>query len=175
MSRIVQLIDDIEDFFEQCNSLPFTNKVVVDKDDVYELMTELRLKVPDEIKRSARVIEEKEKILNEAKQYAEEMEKQAESKISSLVNEHEIIQQAYEKAQAIIDKAKEDAREMRLSAIAYVDEILENLEKTAEYTLNNAKTNYETLLNNLTEDINLVRENRRELNSNPSSDDNEEE
>ncbi|TCT16960.1 hypothetical protein EDC18_101256 [Natranaerovirga pectinivora] len=175
MSRIIQLIDDIEDFFEQCNSLPFTNKVVVDKDDVYELMTELRLKVPDEIKKSARVIEEKEKIMNEAKQFAEEMEKQAETKISSLVNEHEIIQQAYEKAQVIIDKAKEDAREMRLSAISYVDEILEKLEKAAEYTLNNAKTNYETLLNNLTDDINLVKENRKELNSNNSSYENEEE
>lgn len=163
MSRIIQLIDDIEDFFEQCNTLPFSNKVIVDKEDIYELMTELRLKVPDEIKKASRLLDEKDRIISEAKQMAEELEKEAESKINELVNEHEIIQQAYDKAQTIIDKAKSDAREMRLGAIDYTDDILQRLEKITETTLNTTQNHYSSLIESLSSELAIIQNNREEL------------
>jgi cell division septum initiation protein DivIVA len=163
MSRIIQLIDDIEDFFEQCNTLPFTNKVVVDKEDLYELMTELRLKVPDEIKKAGRLLDEKNKIISEAKELAEAIEKEAEVKIHELVNDHEIIQQAYAQAQAIIDQAKEDANMMRLSAIDYVDEKLEMLEQVTDKALSTAQNHYATFINTLSSDLATIKENRSEL------------
>ncbi|TCK98321.1 hypothetical protein EDC19_0741 [Natranaerovirga hydrolytica] len=186
MSRIVQLIDDIEDFFEQCNNMPFTNKVVVDKDDIYELMTELRLKVPDEIKKSNRIVEERDKIVGDAKKLAQEITKEAESKITELVNDHEIMEKANKEGQHIlemakkegedilnkaneqannmVDQAKKDAKDMRVSALAYVDDHLEQLEKITATALNEAKADYNKLINDLSKNLEVIKVNRAELN-----------
>lgn len=163
MNKIVQLIEDIEEFFEQCSGLPFSNKVVVDKEDLFEILTELRLKIPDEIKKAERLIEEKEKIIKDAKSAAINMEKEAEGKIVDLVNDHEIIQQAYEKGNQIIKSAKKDSNEMRLSAISYVDEKLEELEKATQHALNALASNFELVTEELACNLETIRENRQEL------------
>ena len=64
MSRIEQLIDEIEEFVESCKPQPFSQtKIIVPKDELFELLTELRLKTPDEIKRYQKIIANKDKII----------------------------------------------------------------------------------------------------------------
>ena len=66
-SKIEQLIDEIEEFIESCKPQPFSqSKVIVPKDELYELLTELRLKTPDEIKRYQKIIANREKIISDA-------------------------------------------------------------------------------------------------------------
>ena len=73
MSRIEQLIDEIEEFIEGCKPAPFSStKIVVPKDQLLELTTELRLKTPDEIKRYQKIIAQKDKIISDAKAQAEQ-------------------------------------------------------------------------------------------------------
>ena len=72
MSRIEQLIDEIEEYVEGCKPAPFSqSKIIVQKEQLYELLTELRLKTPDEIKRYQKIISNKEAILNDARTKAE--------------------------------------------------------------------------------------------------------
>ena len=72
MSRIEQLIDEIEEFVESCKPQPFSQtKIIVPKDELFELLTELRLKTPDEIKRYQKIIANKDKIINDAQAQAE--------------------------------------------------------------------------------------------------------
>ena len=74
MSRIEQLIDEIEEFVVSCKPLPFSQTIIiVPKDDLFEFLTELRLKTPDEIKRYQKIIAKKEKIINDAQAQAERM------------------------------------------------------------------------------------------------------
>ena len=77
MSRIEQLIDEIEEFVESCKPQPFSQtKIIVPKDELFELLTELRLKTPDEIKRYQKIIANKDKIINDAQAQAERKKQQ---------------------------------------------------------------------------------------------------
>ena len=71
-SRIEQLIDEIETYIDNCKYQPFSNtKIIVDKEEIDELLRELRMKTPDEIKRYQKIISNKEAILNDARAKAE--------------------------------------------------------------------------------------------------------
>ena len=70
MSSIMDLINEMEDYFESCSKVPFSNKIMVNTEVIYELITDMRLKITEEIKRCQRVLDEKDKILTEAKQTA---------------------------------------------------------------------------------------------------------
>lgn len=66
MDSILQLLEAIEDMLDSSSAVPFTGKVMIDKDELYEIITDIRLKLPNEIKQSKWVIEERNKILIDA-------------------------------------------------------------------------------------------------------------
>ena len=73
-SRIEQLIDEIEEYIEGCKpKFMSSTEIIVNKDEIDELLLELRMKTPDEIKRYQKIISNKEAILNDAKAKAEEL------------------------------------------------------------------------------------------------------
>ena len=130
MSRIEQLISEIEEYIDGCKAQPFTNnkKIIVDKDELEELLVELRLRTPDEIKKYQKIISNKEAILSDATRQAEDMISQAQAQTQELLDEHEIIQQAYAKAdeivrsatmqgQQIVDQASMDAKDVRTPTV----------------------------------------------------------
>ena len=95
-SRIEQLIDEIEDYIESCKpKFMSSTEIIVNKDEIDELLRELRMKTPDEIKRYQKIISNKEAILNDAKAKAEALINEATVHTNELINEHEIMQQAY--------------------------------------------------------------------------------
>ena len=134
-SRIEQLIDEIETYIDNCKYQPFSNtKIIVDKEEIDELLRELRMKTPDEIKRYQKIISNKEAILNDARAKAEALINDATIHTNELINEHEIMQQAYaqanevvtmatKQAQDILDNATIEANNMRSAAMQYTDGI----------------------------------------------------
>ena len=67
MSRIEQLIGEIEEYIDGCKYQPLSNsKIVVNRDELEELLVELRLRIPDEIKQYQKIISNRDVILNEA-------------------------------------------------------------------------------------------------------------
>ena len=175
-SRIEQIIDEIEVFIETCKYQPLSNtKIVVVKEEIDELVRELRMKTPDEIKRYQKIITNKEAILNEAKRKAQELIDAATIQTNELINEHEIMQQAYaqanevvelatRQAQEILDAATMEANEVRSAAMQYTDEILANMENLINRTLNTTSAHTESFMNQLSMYGDEIAHNRLELN-----------
>ena len=91
-SRIEQLIDEIEEYIDGCKYQTFSDtKIIVNKEEIDELLRELRMKTPDEIKRYQKIISNKEAILNDARAKAEALINEATLHTNQLINEHEIM------------------------------------------------------------------------------------
>ena len=112
-SRIEQLIDEIEEYIEGCKpKFMSSTEIIVNKDEIDELLRELRMKTPDEIKRYQKIISNKEAILNDAKAKAEALINEATVHTNELINEHEIMQQAYAQANEVVTMASKQAQEI---------------------------------------------------------------
>ncbi len=174
-SRIEQLIDEIEEYIDSCKPQAFSStKIIVNKDEIDELLRELRMKTPDEIKRYQKIISNKEAILNDARSKAEALIKEATIQTNQLINEHEIMQQAYaqanevvtmatRQAQEILDNATMEANAVRMSAMQYMDDMLANLESIISAASQSAVSNYDSLIGNLNHYNDIIQSNRAEL------------
>ena len=174
-SRIEQIIEEIKDYIESCKFQPLsTTKIIVNKEELEELLCELRMNTPDEIKRYQKIISNKDSIIQDAKNRAEAEIAEATAKAQQLVSENEVMRMAQEhaeelleraqkQAQEIIDNATNDANSIRMSAISYTDEMLENLEKIMAHTMETAGAKYETFLNSIQSCYDIVNKNRQEL------------
>ena len=174
-SRIEQLIDEIEDYIDGCKYQPLSKtNIIVNKEEIDELLRELRMKTPDEIKRYQKIIANKEAILNDARSKAEALIKDATVQTTELINEHEIMQQAYAQAnevvrmattqaQEILNNATIEANGVRTSAMQYLDELLANLENAMTTTLATTTEHYESFYNTISGYNETVKANRAEL------------
>ena len=174
-SRIEQIIEEIEEYLDTCKFYPLsTTKIIANKDQLDELIRELRMKLPDEIKRYQKIIANKDAILADAQAKADHMLQEAQIQTTELVSEHEIMQQAYaqanavvtaatEQAQQILDNATSDANDIRIGAMQYTNDLLANAENIIGHTLDSYTTKYDGLVNSLQECYDMVRNNRTEL------------
>ncbi len=175
-SRIEQIIEEIEEYIDRdCKFQPLsTTKIIVNKEHLDELLRELRMKTPDEIKRYQKIIANRDAILADAQAKADAMYEEAQVQTSELVSEHEIMQQAYAQAneivtqataqaQEIVDSATQDANTIRIGAMQYADDLLANAESIIGHTLDSYATKYEGLISSLQECYDMVHTNRAEL------------
>lgn len=133
--EILSVLETLEDLVEKSISVPFSGKCLVDKEEILEIVKEVRLKLPDDIKQAKWVKEERQRILMEAQKEANNMLKDAEGKIASLVDEHEITKKAYEQANEIVTGAQKNAREIRLGTKDYADSVLNKVEEILNDTI----------------------------------------
>ena len=153
--EIFTLLETLEDILEKSRTIPFTEKSIVDKTEILDIIKEIRLKLPDELKQAKWIKEERERIIAEAQKDADDIIKEAENRIISMIDEHEITKKAYDKKTEIIADANEMYREMTQRTNTYVDGILANIENnmvelgknlsTVELSIQNA---LETIQNN---------------------------
>ena len=174
-SRIEQIIEEIEEYVESCKYQPLsTTKIVVNKEELEELLRELRLKTPDEIKRYQKIISNKDAILADAQSKADAIIADAKTQAQQMVTESEVMQQAYaqaneivmaatDQAQQILDNATNDANDIRIGAVQYTDDLLANAESIIGHTLNSYTSKYDSLVTSLQECYDVVRNNRAEL------------
>lgn len=141
--EILSILETLEDVIEKSVSVPFSGKCMVDREEILEIIKEMRLKLPDDIKQAKWVKEERQKILLEAQKEANNIIKDAENKIASLVDEHEITKKAYDQANEIVSNAQKNAREIRLGTKEYADSVLKKVQEILEDTLEVIKVNRE--------------------------------
>ena len=174
-SRIEQKIEDIYGFVESCKMQSFSStKVIVPKNDLYDLLDDLRRDAPEEIKRYRKMLSQRDAILEDAEKKAADILADAQEQYSALVEEHNIMQEAYqqaeitvananEEAERIIANARKQADEMGSGAIYYTTDMMNMAEKVIakayESTLNNSKA-LETALSGYLE---IIRKNKAEL------------
>lgn len=172
--EVMLLLDALEDILEKAPNLPLSNKSVINKEELQEIIKDIRIKLPDEVKQAQWIKEERQKILIEAKKDAENLrreseeklqkikeerqrvlaeaereaeiiKKEADKKIQDLIDESDIVKKANEQAKQIIIDAQIDAKKIRLGSKAYADELLAELEKHAANILETIKENREEL------------------------------
>lgn len=175
MSRIEQLISDIESYIDNCKYYPLSNvKIIVNKEQLEDMLTELRLKTPDEVKKYQKILSNKDAILADAKEQADAIINAAQIQTEELINEHEIMQRAYAQAnelieqataqaQTILDNAAEEANSIRYGAMQYTDDMLAKLQYIIEHSIKDNKEKYDSLLSGLENVLSVVNNNRNEL------------
>ena len=143
--EIFTLLETLEESIENSRSLPFSGKCMVDKEEILDIIKEIRLKLPDELKQAKWVKEERGKILLEAQKEADEIVKEAENRIISMIDEHEITRKAYEQKAQIIETANEMSREISKGTKDYADNVLAKVEVVLEDALKTIQTNRKEL------------------------------
>lgn len=175
-SRIEQLIEDIYEFVESCRMQPLSStKVIVPKDELYDLLDELRLRTPDEIKRYQKIIANRDAIIADAEEKAEAILKQSREKAKEILNDHEIMQQAYyqanemimqasEEADRLRREAAEEADQIRSGALAYSSEILSEVERVLASIYEASVSRYDSFIGALKNSLEIISSNKKEIN-----------
>ena len=148
----LELINELEDLIDKGVPVPFTGRCLLDKDELLELIQEIKLKLPTDLEQAKWIKAERENIINDAKKEAEEIIKTANDKLIALIDENEITKQAAEKANSIVERANADAKTTKDASYQYADKRLENVVTVAHRAI------YE-----LEQCVKLVRENRDQL------------
>lgn len=126
--KVMHLLQQLEDLIYAGTGVPFSNKVLVDAEELIEILQDIRSNLPDEIKQAQWIQEERKKILIEAQKEAETITQEAETYIRKMVDDNEITKNAYEQAEDIMQKAQENAKEIRLGTSEYAENILIQLQ-----------------------------------------------
>lgn len=136
---IMQIIDMMEEIIEKAPPIPFTGKVLVDKEDILDYIQNMRLEYPDALKEASWIKEERQHILSDAEKQAETMQKNAENKLIQLVDEHEITRQAVEQANEMMAEAVRAKDEMTAACDKYAFDVLGDIEHRLELLLQKVK------------------------------------
>ena len=127
--EIFTLLETLEDLLERGRNVPFSAKIIVDKEEMLDLIKEIRLKLPDELKQAKWVKEERQRILAESQKEADGIVKEAENRIIAMIDEHEITRKAYDQKTEIIETANEMSREISQGTKEYANNLLNSTEK----------------------------------------------
>jgi cell division septum initiation protein DivIVA len=125
---VLELIDRLHHLFDSAKKVPLTDQVRVNRQEIRDILAQMRATIPGEIKEARWIVQEREHMLAEAERQAERIAEEARDRQAQLVSGHERIRQAERAAEEIIEGARGREREIRLGAEDYADEILNTLE-----------------------------------------------
>lgn len=175
-SKIEQTIEDIYEYLDSCKFAAFSNKesIIVNKDDIYDLLEELKNNIPDEIKHSRQIVQNRDAILDNAKSRADALLARAEEKQGELVEKNEIMQQAYAAAQEVVNQANANANELlyqattqaneyQMSAMKYTDDSLAGISDILTKAISDAQGRYTDLISSLSSVLQIVNSDRAQL------------
>jgi len=129
---VLVLIDKLDDIIHNARSVPLTDSVMIDREEMYDILDQMRSTIPEEIKQARWIVKERQEMLAEAKQEAERVLTEAQERADRLASETEVVRLAERNAQQIMEDARDRERETRLGAEDYADEVLGNLELNLE-------------------------------------------
>ncbi|UQK59650.1 ATPase [Fenollaria massiliensis] len=158
---VLGLIDEIEDIVESAGSLPLTSKVLVQKEELLDIISELRIKLPDEIKQAAWIKEERERIISEANKDAEQIIKETRLKLEELVSKEEVLKEANERAKDLMNKAQIASTNLKRSSLEYSDKLLMNAQENLKdmiTTLNENRTELRKMSASVNQENQLAKE-----------------
>jgi cell division septum initiation protein DivIVA len=144
---ILHLIDRLEEILNQSRPLPFTHNVIVDEDRILDIIDQMRVAIPDEVKKSQQILSQRDRILAQAQEEANRTLAIAREKSDQIVERDAIVQSAQARAEQIISNAKSDVASTLNDADEYVMETLRRLEMELERSLNQTRNGIMVLQN----------------------------
>ncbi|HEY61469.1 MAG TPA: ATP synthase F0 subunit B [Anaerolineae bacterium] len=142
---ILHLVDRMEELFNHGRPIPFTRSVIVDEDRMLDLIDQMRVAIPEEVKKAQQILVQKDRILAQAQEEANRTVQIAREKSEQLVERDSIVQAAKVRAEQIEAQILEDIDQTRKDADQYVIETLTQLEKELERILIQARNGIKAL------------------------------
>ena len=130
--NVIELLEYLQDTIERAPKVPISGKAMIDKKDVLEIIDQIVNYLPDEFKKAKWIVNEKDRILGEAKDEYNSVRRETIEIMRQNVERHDIVKEAKIRAQEIISSAKKDAKAIRLGSRDYSNEILTDLDKQLE-------------------------------------------
>ncbi|MGM9977603.1 MAG: ATPase [Clostridium sp.] len=130
--NVIELLEYLQDTIERAPRVPISGKAMIDKKDVLEIIDQIVNYLPDEFKKAKWIVNEKDRILGEAKDEYNSVRRETIEIMRQNVERHDIVKEAKIRAQEIISSAKKDAKAIRLGSRDYSNEILTDLDKQLE-------------------------------------------
>ncbi|MCA2001164.1 MAG: hypothetical protein LDL51_04795 [Chloroflexi bacterium] len=125
---ILQLIDRLEELFNDAKAVPFTHNVVVDEDRMLELIDQMRIAIPEEVKKAQQLMAQRDRVMAQAQEEANRTLQIARDKAEQMVERDVIVQEAQRRAEQILAQARADAEATRADADNYVLDTLMQLQ-----------------------------------------------
>jgi hypothetical protein len=147
---IDRVIDRIENIIDSAWQLPMSGgKVVVNSDEIFRILKDLRLSLPKEIIQAKNIIADREKILQNAQSDCEYVYKTAEEKVRQMIGESEIVKAAELRAEKILKNSQIRVNDIKSQAIDYLECIIAKLETTVSGNLSEIKKIKENIHENI--------------------------
>ena len=125
---VLVLIDKLDDLVHNAKAVPLTDQVRLDREEIYEILDQMRATIPEEIKQARWIVKERQEMLAEAKRECDRIVQEAREQAVREASQTEIVKLAERQADDIVDDAKRKARETRLEMEDWADSILSTLE-----------------------------------------------
>jgi DNA repair exonuclease SbcCD ATPase subunit len=125
---ILHLVDRLEELFNESRTLPFTRNAVVDEDKMLDIIDQMRVTIPNEVKQAQQVLSQKDRIMAQAQEEANRITSLAREKAEQLVAHEAIVKSATARAEQILTQARAEAQSTRRDADDYVIEGLKHLD-----------------------------------------------
>ena len=142
---ILQLIDRLEELFNESKSIPLTRNVMVDEDRMLDIIDQMRIAIPEEVKKAQQLLGQRDRVLAQAQEEANRTIEIARQKADQLVTRDMIMQEATRRAELILSQARTDAENIRGDADDYVINSLSQLQAELERITNQVNNGIRTV------------------------------
>jgi cell division septum initiation protein DivIVA len=142
---ILYLVDRIEAILHAGQKVPFSSKVMVDEHETMDVLDQMRVVIPEEIKTARRLNQDRERITQQAEAEAERITRAAQERVEAMLQEHDVVQLAQQRAEEILARADMHAEEIRQGADQYALDVLKALEAHMKKTMDTVGRGIETL------------------------------
>jgi vacuolar-type H+-ATPase subunit H len=133
---ILHLVDRLEELFNQSRPIPLTHSVIVDEDKFLDIIDQMRISIPEEVKKAQQVFTQKDRVIAQAQEEANRTVTLAREKADQLVEKDLVVQEASRRAAQIVEQARMDAEGIKDGADKYAHDKLGELEMQLEQILN---------------------------------------
>ena len=148
MMNIEEILDMMDDTLDKAWSLPMTGgRCVVDVEQMREMMDEIRVNLPGEIKQAKNIVADRNEILRAAKAEAEQLMRRAEERARVLVAQESVVKEAQAKAAEILSQTQSRTKEMKLAAQEFSDSRLRETEESLTRALADLRETRQKLKN----------------------------
>ncbi len=126
---VLALLDKLDGYLSECSRMPLVGKLLVDEDEVFNIIDDLRAALPQELEQAKWLLKERERILQEARKESDDIVKDAQGQIATLASESIISKEARAQADELMDRARDVAQEINAGAREYADDVMAKVEE----------------------------------------------
>lgn len=142
---ILQLIDRLEELFNESKTIPLTRNVMVDEDKMLDIIDQMRIAIPEEVKKAQQLLGQRDRVLAQAQEEANRTIEIARQKAEQLVAKDMVVVEAQRRADTILVQARADGETIRADADDYVINSLRQIEAELERNLNQVRNGIRTV------------------------------